>query len=265
MTSLETEQNGGRKNHVLVKLVLLLIIILGLTWVLQTSGLLKLFLHQKHLQDLLESLGPWSFGAFVALQALQVVAAPIPGDVTGLLGGYLYGPFLGVLLSTIGLTLGSWMAFGLARAFGRPFVERFVSQDVMRRFDYLLHARGAYLVFLLFLIPGFPKDYLCYILGLGHISTLEFLFIGGTGRLFGTILLTLGGCFIRSHKYVSLFVLLGAAVIVVIIAMAYKDKLEALLRELHLRHHRNVRDPSSEPRDECPHPGSLGSTVKSER
>ena len=47
----------------------------------------------------------------------------------------------------------------------------------MERFDYLLHHKGAFLVFLLFLIPGFPKDYLCYMLGLGHLTTLEFLAI----------------------------------------------------------------------------------------
>jgi uncharacterized membrane protein YdjX (TVP38/TMEM64 family) len=86
----------------------------------------------------------------------------------------------------------------------------------------------------LFLIPGFPKDYLCYILGLGHLSTTEFLIIGGTGRLLGTILLTLGGDFIRHHQYGRFSILFGIALIVVIIAMAYKDKLERLFRIWHI-------------------------------
>jgi len=58
----------------------------------------------------------------------------------------------------------------------------------MARFDFLLHHKGAFLVFLLFLLPGFPKDYLCYILGLGHLPLLTFLWIGATGRLLGTII-----------------------------------------------------------------------------
>lgn len=115
----------------------------------------------------LDSLGPLSFLGFIFLQVVQVVAAPIPGEVTGLLGGYLYGSLLGVILSTIGLTIGSYIAFALARTFGRPFVDRLVDRKTMSRFDYLLHHKGAFLVFLLFLIRGFPKDYLCYILGLG--------------------------------------------------------------------------------------------------
>jgi len=183
---------------------------------------------------LLDSLGPLSFIGFILLQAAQVVAAPIPGEVTGLLGGFLYGPFLGVLLSTIGLTLGSFIAFVLARTFGRPFVERFVDKNTMKRFDYLLHHKGAFLVFLLFLIPGFPKDYLCYILGLGHLTVAEFLVIGGTGRLFGTILLTLGGDYIRHHQYGRFSILVGIAIIVVLITMAYRDKLDKLFRKWHI-------------------------------
>jgi uncharacterized membrane protein YdjX (TVP38/TMEM64 family) len=150
--------------------------------------------------------------------------------VTGLLGGFLYGPYLGVALSTLGLTIGSCAAFALARTFGRPFVEKFVAKATMERFDYLLHHKGAFLVFLLFLIPGIPKDYLCYILGLGHLSTLEFIIIGGTGRLFGTVLLTLGGNFIRLQQYVRFSVLVGVALMLIFLAMAYRDKLEKVFR-----------------------------------
>jgi uncharacterized membrane protein YdjX (TVP38/TMEM64 family) len=196
--------------------------------------LIHFFLDKKRIISFLNSLGPLAFIGFILLQVVQVVAAPIPGEVTGLLGGFLYGTVLGVILSTIGLTIGSFVAFALARAFGRPFVEKFVDKRTMKRFDYLLHHKGAFLVFLLFLIPGFPKDYLCYILGLGHLTTIEFLVIGGTGRLFGTILLTLGGTYIRHHQYLRFSVLIGVAIIVVFIAMAYRDKLERAFRKWHI-------------------------------
>lgn len=192
------------------------------------------FLNKERLLRFLDSLGPLAFIGFILLQIAQVVAAPIPGEVTGLLGGFLYGPFLGVVLSTIGLTAGSYIAFSLSRTFGRPFVERFVDKAIMDRFDYLLHHKGAFLVLLLFLIPGFPKDYLCYILGLGHLSTKQFLLIGGTGRLFGTILLTLGGNYIRHHEYGRFSILVGISLIVMLIAMAYRDKLERLFRIWHI-------------------------------
>lgn len=194
----------------------------------------KFFTSEEKMRAFVDSFGPLGFLAFIILQVGQVVAAPVPGEVTGLLGGFLYGPVLGVVLSTIGLTLGSYVAFALARVFGRPFVDKFVDKRVMKRFDYLLHHKGAFLIFLLFLIPGFPKDYLCYILGLGHLSTMEFLVIGGTGRLFGTILLTLGGSYIRHHQYMRFFVLAGVAIIVIFSAMVYRDKIERLFRRWHI-------------------------------
>jgi uncharacterized membrane protein YdjX (TVP38/TMEM64 family) len=186
----------------------------------------------------IHSLGAWGFAGFILLQVIQVVAAPIPGEATGVLGGYLYGPVVGVVLSTIGLTLGSFIAFSLSRYFGLPLTERFVDAKTMEKFDYLLHHKGVFLVFLLFLIPGFPKDYLCYILGLGHLTTVEFLAIATTGRLLGTVLLTLGGTFLRNHQYFLFFTLSGAAVVIVILTIVFRDRLEQVFQRLHERHPR---------------------------
>jgi uncharacterized membrane protein YdjX (TVP38/TMEM64 family) len=193
------------------------------------------------------SRGAWGFAGFILLQVIQVVAAPIPGEATGVLGGYLYGPVVGVVLSTIGLTLGSFLAFSLSRYFGLPLTERFVDAKTMEKFDYLLHHQGAFLVFLLFLIPGFPKDYLCYILGLGHLTTLEFLAIATTGRLLGTILLTLGGTFLRNHQYYRFFALSGAAVVIVFLTIVYRDRLERVFQRLHERHARKKGKQTDDP------------------
>ncbi|MDI6801545.1 MAG: TVP38/TMEM64 family protein [Thermodesulfovibrionales bacterium] len=229
------------KNNIWLKPLLLIVIVGGLTFIFYKTGLIHFFLNKKRLLDFLDSLGPVAFIGFILLQTAQVVAAPIPGEVTGLLGGFLYGKLVGIFLSTIGLTLGSYLAFALSRKFGRPFVDRFVNKSTMERFDYLLHHKGAFLVYLLFLIPGFPKDYLCYILGLGHLSTMEFLIIGGTGRLFGTILLTLGGDYIRHNQYGKFSILVGVALVVVFIAMAYRDKLERWFRVLHIADYRRKK------------------------
>jgi uncharacterized membrane protein YdjX (TVP38/TMEM64 family) len=230
--------NSEKKNHVWFRLFLFVVIIGGLALALYETGWIRLFCSKQRLLHFLQSLGPWGFAGLIFLQALQVIVAPIPGEVTGLLGGFVYGPLLGTLLSTIGLTIGSYAAFALARFSGRPLVEKFVPEPALRRFDYLLHQKGAFLAFLLFLIPGIPKDYLCYILGLGQLSTLEFVVIGGVGRLFGTILLSFGGNFIRLEEYGRFFILLGVAVMGVLVALAYKDRLERLFREWHERSRR---------------------------
>jgi uncharacterized membrane protein YdjX (TVP38/TMEM64 family) len=189
---------------------------------------------RERVKSFLDSLGPLSFFGFIILQALQVIAAPIPGEVTGLLGGFLYGPVLGLVLSTVGLTIGSFTNFFLSKSFGRPFVDRFVSKQTIDRYDYLLHHKGAFLVFLLFLIPGTPKDLLCYILGLGHLSIREFLLISTVGRFGGTLLLTLGGNFIRHQQYYRFSMLLGATIVIIFFTLVYKDKLERIFRIWHV-------------------------------
>jgi uncharacterized membrane protein YdjX (TVP38/TMEM64 family) len=189
---------------------------------------------RERVSAFLDSLGPLSFFGFIVLQAIQVIAAPIPGEVTGFLGGFLYGPFLGLVLSTAGLTIGSFINFWVSKTFGRPFVERFVRKETFARYDYLLHHKGAFLVFLLFLIPGTPKDILCYLLGLGHLSVKEFLLISTVGRFGGTLLLTLGGNFIRHQQYYRFSMLLGVTIVIIFLFMVYKDRLERLFRIWHV-------------------------------
>lgn len=229
------------KNRIWLKPLIFFAVLALITFLLYSTGLFRFFMDKERLRGFIDSLGIWGFAGFIFLQVVQVVAAPIPGEASGLLGGYLYGPVVGVVLSTIGLTVGSYVAFSLSRYFGRPLTDRFVDKATMARFDYLLHHKGAFLVFLLFLIPGFPKDYLCYILGLGHLTTLEFLAIASSGRLLGTVLLTLGGTYLRNAQYFRFFSLCGVAVIAVFLAIAYKDKLERLFRKWHERYQEKHR------------------------
>lgn len=206
-----------------------------MVYVLYRTGTFQFFIDRERIRKFLEHLGPVSFLGFIVIQTLQVVAAPIPGEVTGFIGGYVYGPVLGIFLSTVGLTLGSWAAFTLSRIFGRPFVERFVSKQTLDKYDYLLHHKGAFLVFLLFLIPGLPKDLLCYVLGLGHLSTKEFLVISTVGRFLGTVLITLGGSYVRHHQYYRFFVLAGIGVVIIFLSMIYRERLNRLFRLWHIR------------------------------
>lgn len=232
----ETQPTNGKRNGTWIKILACLLILGALTFILYKSGALKFFMSKERITAFLDSLGPLSFVGFILLQAAQVVVAPIPGEVTGFIGGYVYGPYLGVLLSTAGLVLGSFLAFSLSRYFGRPFVERFIDPATLQRYDYVLHHKGLFLIFLLFLIPGFPKDYLCFILGLGRLSTVEFLWVSSVGRLFGTILLTLGGQYIRHDQYKSFYILLGVAILVILLVLFYRERLEAWFRHLHHRH-----------------------------
>lgn len=214
--------------------VLFVAILAAVVYLLYAVGLMDLFTNRVRLLNFIKEYRSYAVPIFIGLQVLQVLAAPLPGEITGFIGGVLFGPYWGVVYSTLGLTLGSWVAFMLARLLGRPLVERLVDAQTLRRFDYVMKHKGLFVAFLMFLIPGFPKDYLCYVLGLGHMRQLHFLAICTVGRLLGTVLLTLGGSLFRDERYYEMFVLLGISLVIVLIMMIYRKPLERGLRRLRV-------------------------------
>jgi uncharacterized membrane protein YdjX (TVP38/TMEM64 family) len=238
MEDIRIEKKNG-KLPLWIRAALFLAVAAVLAYLFWQSDLMQFFMSQERMIRFIDSLGPWGPFGLILLQALQVVIAPIPGEATNILGGYLYGPLWGTVYSTIGVTIGSYMAFILARIFGQPFVEKYVSSEIVKRFDYLLHHKGIFIVFLIFLIPGTPKDSLCYLLGLGHLTSIEFLLIGGIGRLFGTIVETWGGDFLRNEQYQNLFFLAGATLFVVLLTIVYKKKIERRFRAWHVMDYKN--------------------------
>lgn len=185
------------------------------------------------LSKFLQSLGRYSPAVFVLFQALQVVAAPFPGELTGVAGGYVYGESFGLLLSVTGLSLGSWVAFELASILGRPFVERFVKREVLQKFNFLTTNTGVALCFLLFLFPGFPKDYLCYVLGLSRMKLSTFLIVCIIGRIPGTYLLTVQGATIRSQEYQLALIVAIASAAIVVTAYFYRNQIYDWIKRRH--------------------------------
>jgi uncharacterized membrane protein YdjX (TVP38/TMEM64 family) len=219
-------------NHrLLFKLLSFLAIAIFGTYLFIYYDLYLYFIQKEKTIAFIEYFHPFDEFVFIALQILQVVAAPIPGEATGIIGGYLYGPLLGTIYSTIGLTIGSWIAFALARTFGLPLVEKTVKPEIIRKYDNIMEHQGILVSFVLFLIPGFPKDYLCYILGLSHIGTGAFLVISTIGRLFGTVLLTVSGSCARNNQYGTLLVITVVSGVFVLVGCLYRDRLLELLRK----------------------------------
>jgi len=214
----------------ILKFVAVILFIAVLFYFILHYNLHIVSINKGKLINLIKSSHPYDALVFISFQILQVLFAPIPGEVTGLIGGYLYGPVLGTIYSTIGLTIGSWLAFMLARFLGLPFVVKAVKPEILAKYDYVMEHQGAIVSFVLFLIPGFPKDYLCYIMGLSHMKLWIFLLISTVGRLVGTILLSMSGSYVRSDQYVGLLVLLGVGGIFVVLAYLYRKRWIDMLR-----------------------------------
>ena len=169
-----------RTRLVPVGLILLLVIGGGVLW---HTGVLHRISSREHLIALLRGGGATGALLCIAVQFLQVVIAVIPGEITSLAAGYVFGPWRGFFYSAIGVTLGSAFNFWFARVVGRPALERLVSRDTLARLDRsLASARSKSAMFLLFLLPGLPKDILCYAAGFSGMSLFEFVVLSGLAR-----------------------------------------------------------------------------------
>jgi len=109
------------------------------------------------LKKVISSFGPYAPLAYILLQIIQVIVAPIPEGAIEFLGGYLFGVSAGVLYPMIGLALGSWVAFSLARMIEKIAAEKFVSGRTRKKFDDLVEHEGVIFSFIFFLLPVFRR------------------------------------------------------------------------------------------------------------
>lgn len=188
-------------------------------WVVVTDApayrfLIRLYVDKHFLKRTLHEWGILGPGIFIALQALQVIVAPIPGGVTGILGGFLFGEGPGFVYSTIGLTLGSVTAFALGRRLGAPAVRKLVSEETWRKLGFIVEAEGAILCFIVYLIPGLPKDVVCYLFGMSPMPLWVFTLVSTLGRIPDTWVLSAQGSHAAAGDYLQVLLLTTIAVAV---------------------------------------------------
>ncbi len=176
-------------------------------------------------KTLVASFGRGAPVIFILIQILQVLFAPIPGEATGFIGGFLFGTLKGFLYSSIGLTAGSWINFSIGRFLGVRYVRKLIPEARLHQLDKMVRRQGTIVLFILFVIPGFPKDYLCLLLGLSTLPLKVFLIIVGVGRMPGTLLLSLQGAYVSEHKYGLFALVMGFCLLIIFFAYKYRDPL----------------------------------------
>ena len=169
--------------------------------------------------------GPAAPLIFIIIQILQVMLAPIPGEATGFIGGYLFGTAKGFLYSSIALTIGSWINFLIGRFLGKRYIRKLLPAHTLTRFDFIFKRQGIIIIFLLFVLPGFPKDYLCFFVGLSAIPIKVFIILAAIGRMPGTLLLSLQGSTLFEQEYGLFAIIFGLCIICAFLGYRYQESL----------------------------------------
>lgn len=208
--------------------VLAVIVSACLLGILYAAWNLDLFARLSDYDDLVETMrveGSWGPLVCVGIQFLQVVIFAIPGEITQFAAGYVFGAWMGFVYSLAGIALGSMFDFWFARLVGRPVVERMMGRARLERIDGLLGSRkGKSALFILFLIPGMPKDAMSYGAGLTQLGMGEFVVISGLARAPALLFSTLMGSQLYERDYSAMIITAAIGAVVAIGFYWYQKK-----------------------------------------
>ena len=173
--------------------------------------------------------GAWGRVLYVGIVALQVVVALIPGEPFEFAAGYAFGVWQGLLLCMIGSFIGGSLAMLLARKFGMKLIRAlFPRQDIENLAIFKNPERLKILTFILFLIPGTPKDVMVYALGLTPMSVLQGMTLTTLARIPSIITSTLSGHVLGEEQYLASIIIYGLTGVASLAAiLIYRKRMRA--------------------------------------
>ena len=214
------------RKKLLAELALLVYIALTAAICIYAGGPMLHFASEPELfRAWVQQRGIWGRLAYAGMVMLQVFVALIPGEPLEIAGGYAFGALEGTLLCTAGAALGSIMVFALVRRFGMRMVNVFFSKESTRMLKFLKNSpRRRLLLIILFIVPGTPKDLLCYYAGLTDIPWRLWLVLCSAGRLPSIVTSTIGGDFLLARDFWYALIIFGGALLISLLGiMVYKN------------------------------------------
>ncbi len=216
-----------RKKKWITASILVLVLILSLL-ICQYIGrpLIRTVSNPQEFRDWIRDKGMWAQTVMVGLVMLQIVLSFIPGEPFELGAGYAFGAWEGMALCLIGSVLASVLIFVLVRKYGMKLLTIFFEEEKIRSLP-IFHKRHQleWLVFILFLIPGVPKDLVTYAVGLTDLPLHMFLILSTVARIPSVLSSTLTGSYLgeASYKY-AIIVYSVTAVLTAIGIIVYRRK-----------------------------------------
>lgn len=218
------------------KILLLILIVVGIPLYIYVfhRDIISGFENFEDIVAFLEKYETESIPIYIGLQILQVVVSVLPGQVFQLAAGYMYTFIPALIYALIGATVGTMISFGLARVLGRDFVHLFFGEEKTYYYMQRLNSKRAYtLVFLLYLIPGIPKDMVSYVAGISEINFKAFIFLSIVGRLPGMMGSIMIGSMWNKEQYAGMIILGIVAAVAFILCLIFRKKINGFLDNIY--------------------------------
>ncbi len=210
----DEQLNDKQRKIAGVTSVALFIVFFGMLAVLVGPKMVAFVSEPEKFRLWVDSHGIWSRFAFVGMMMFQVVVAVIPGEPLEIGAGYAFGAMEGTLLCLIGMTIGGIIVFGLVRSLGIKMVSVFFSIEKIRSMKFLQNTKRLKTVaFLVFLLPGTPKDLLSYFAGITEIKWSYWVLLTSIVRMPSVITSTLGGDALGGKEYLLAVVVFSVTLV----------------------------------------------------
>lgn len=176
--------------------------------------------------DLLNEYKTTSIFIYIGFQIVQILIPILPGQFFQIAAGWLYGVLLGLLFSIIGSVIGTFITFYLSKLLGNDAMHLFFGEKRFEKYKAYLNNKKAYFaVFLIYLIPGLPKDLMCYAAGVSEMKLKPFLIISVIGRVPAMTMSLMFGAFYHTHNYPAMITVSVVVVIICLICLIYRKKI----------------------------------------
>ena len=224
-----------KKTSAVIRLLILAFIIIGVPALLYVNFRDTLFNTEwlRHLPELLSRYRGHAAAILIALQILQVFVCIIPGQPIQFAASYMFGIVGGYLISVTGAAIGATITFYLSRLLGKDAVCTLFDEEKIENYRRKLNSgKGLMAVFLIYLIPGIPKDLTAYAAGISDIRFLPFLVLSTIGRTPGKLGSILIGYFFNRGNYYAIAVLAVITAAMLIVFYIKRKDMIALLDNL---------------------------------
>lgn len=150
--------------------------VIGIFAYLKSSGILNTMTSAEELKEYIEGYGDKAYAIFFILQVLSVIIAPIPSNISAVVGGSIFGMWYSFFISILAIIIGSIVVFILGRILGRTFAERFIKPELLSKYElYFTSGKGELILIILLLLPFFPDDVINFVAGLSKISLKRYV------------------------------------------------------------------------------------------
>lgn len=181
--------------------------------------------YQKSIEAWITQMGIMGFLVVLGIQILQVVIAFIPGEPIEIFSGALYGTVGGLLICLSGCIIASTIIFALSKRYGKTLLYALFGKEKVQSWKWLQDSRKCSLItFILFFIPGTPKDMLTYFVGVTDMSVGKFISISTLARIPSVLSSTVIGSTMRQGEWETSLIVFLVTGIIGIVGIGFREK-----------------------------------------